>query len=316
MSPNTIASHNPALDERPQLRIPEEDLQPRSPKKEPTPEGLENSEEASQERQHSSKSRWQKAWWAVPIVAVALAIGSFAYVRIGNEGAEQPAAEAAAPISVRTAEVTRSPIRDWSSSEGLVQAVRFKHLAFDAAGDVTYIADRDGRTLRAGDRVRAGELLAQVDDRTLQADINQARSAIAEARQRTAAASADVASAQTQVAQAQAQVDQAIAQLNQAQSAQTLAQTNLNRYQTLFGQGAIAATELDARRNSVQDASAQVAAAQSQVAAARVQVETAQAGVQAAQGQRQAIASQVETAQARLTQAEVALEDTRLYAPF
>ncbi len=284
-----------------------------------SPEALPEGREEDSEQDHESKSvgdRLKKKWWLVPALGLAIAVGGLSYIRIRDNNAPPPAVEEAAAVSVRTAITQQAPIQAWTSSEGTVQAERFKHLAFDTAGDVTFIANRNGRTLRAGDTVQQGELLAQIDDRTLQADINQARAAVAEARQRRAAAGADVASAQSQVAQARSQVDQAQAQLDQARSAQTLAQTDFQRYQTLYSQGALAATELDSRRNAVQDTSAQVAAAQSQVSAARAQVDTAQAGVLAAQQQQQALDSQIETARARLTQAEVALEDTRLYAPF
>lgn len=288
-------------------------LPPAEPQQAPLEEdGEEQDEKGSQ----GVGDRLKKKWWIVPLVGLAVAVGGLSYIRVRDNNAPPPAVEEAAAVSVRTAIAQQSPIQAWTSSEGTVQAERFKHLAFDTAGDVTYIADRDGRTLRAGDTVRQGELLAQIDDRTLQADINQARAAVAEARQRRAAAGADIASAQSQVAQAQAQVDQAQAQLDQAISAQTLAQTDLQRYQTLYSQGALAATELDSRRNASQDTTAQVAAARSQVAAARSQVDTARAGVSAAQQQQAALDSQIETAQARLTQAQVALEDTRLYAPF
>lgn len=262
------------------------------------------------------RSWLRRYWWLLLVAAAILGIGGVAVYRLRTSAGQTPTVSETQLLSVRTAAAQQGPVRDWASSEGTVRAIRFKHLAFDVAGDVTYITQRNGRTLRAGDRVEAGELLAQIDDRTLQADINQARAAVAEARQRQAAAGADVAQAQTQVAQARSQVDQALAQLNQAQSARNLAQTNFQRYQTLYSEGAISAAELDSRRNTLEDATAQVQAARSQVETARSQVETAQAQVQAAQDQRQALSAQIETAQARLSQAQVALEDTRLYAPF
>ncbi|MEM6451786.1 MAG: biotin/lipoyl-binding protein [Cyanobacteria bacterium P01_D01_bin.105] len=268
-----------------------------------------------EEDQKSLGNRLKK-WWLIPLAGVVVAVGGLSYIRIRDKNAPPPPVEAAAAVSVQTATAETAPIRAWTSSEGLIQAVRFKHLAFDVAGDVTYIASKNGRTLRAGDTVAAGELLAQIDDRTLQADINQARAALAEARQRQATAGADVASAQAQVTQARSQVNQALAQLNQAESARSLAQTDFQRYQTLYEQGALSATERDSRRNNAQDTASQVVAAQSQVTAARSQVDTAQAQVTAARGQQQALSSQVETAQARLEQAQIALEDTQLYAPF
>lgn len=273
-------------------------------------------EKAHKEKDHKSLGDRFKKWWLIPVVGAFVAVGGLSYIRIRDKNAPPPAAETSAAVTVQTATAEVASISDWTSSEGLVQAVRFKHLAFDIAGDVTFIANKDGRTLRAGDTVAAGELLAQIDDRTLQADINQARAALAEAQQRQATAGADVASAQAQVTQARSQVDQALAQLDQAESARSLAQTNFDRYQLLYEQGALSATERDTRRNTAQDTTSQVVAAQSQVAAARSQVETAQAQVAAALGQQQALSSQVETARARLEQAQIALEDTRLYAPF
>ena len=134
-------------------------------------------------------------------------------------------------------------------------------------------------------------------------------------RQRGAQA-ASVAQAQSQVAQARAAVDQAQAQLGQARSARDLAQTEFQRYQTLYNQGATSASDLDNRRSTVTDATAQIQVAQGQVSSARSQVDTAQAQVAAAQQQLRASDSQIETARSRLAQAEVALEGTRLYAPF
>lgn len=255
-------------------------------------------------------------WWMIPVAAVVLAVGGLTAVRLQGANDQTAEVSAPAPLSVRSAIARQSPIRAWTSSEGLVEAVRFKYLTFDVAGDVTYLAERNGRNLREGDTVTAGELLAQIDDRSLQADINQARAAVNEAMRQRGAAAAGVAQAESQVAQARAQVAQARAQRNQADSARGLAQTESQRYRQLFREGAISASELDNRLSTLQDSAAQVQAAQAQVSAAQAQVSTAQAQVLSAQEQLRATDSQIETAQARLQQAQVALEGTRLYAPF
>jgi len=255
-------------------------------------------------------------WWLVPAVVLVIALGGVTAIRIRDNSAEDMTASAPVPLTVSSAIAQRSPIQAWTSSEGIVEAVRFKYLTFDVAGDVTYLAKREGRNLREGDTVTAGDLLAQIDDRSLQADVNQAQAAINEAMRQRGAAAANVAQAESQVAQARAQVAQAQAQLNQAQSTQNLAQTESQRYQQLFNEGAISASELDNRFNTLQDSTAQVSAAQAQVSAAQAQVGTTQAQVSSAQEQLQATDSQIETARARLEQAQVALEGTRLYAPF
>ena len=147
-------------------------------------------------------------WWLIPVLGLVLAVGGVSVMRIRDKNSEQAVVTETAPLNVRTVAAQKSPIRNWVSSEGTVRAVSFKHLAFDVDGEVTYIADRDGRNLREGDRVTKGELLAQIDDRELQADVNQAQAAITEAREQKAATAAEVAQAQSQVAQARAQVGQ------------------------------------------------------------------------------------------------------------
>ncbi|MEL6470981.1 MAG: efflux RND transporter periplasmic adaptor subunit [Cyanobacteria bacterium J06623_4] len=261
-------------------------------------------------------SRLKGRWWLIPAVGIVIAIGGLTAVRIQQTRSQDIEASTPAPLTVRSAIAQSAPIQAWTSSEGIVEAVRFKYLTFDVAGDVTYLAEREGRNLREGDTVTAGELLAQIDDRSLQADVNQAQAAVNEAMRQRGAAAASVAQAESQVAQARAQVAQTQAQLNQAESAQNLAQTESQRYQQLFSQGAISASELDNRLSTLQDSAAQVQAAQAQVSAAQAQVSTAQAQVLSAQEQLRATDSQIETARARLQQAQVALEGTRLYAPF
>lgn len=273
-----------------------------------------NAKEAAGEEAEKENRGW-RWWWLIPAVLV-VAVGGLATVRILGNRDQSVEASSPAPLTVSSAITQLSAIKAWTSSEGIVEAVRFKYLTFDVAGDVTYLASRDGRNLREGDAVVAGELLAQIDDRSLQADVNQAQAAVNEAMRQRGAAAASVAQAESQVAQARAQVAQAQAQRSQAESARRLAQTESRRYRQLFSEGAISASELDNRLGTLQDSTAQVQAAQAQVSAAQAQVNTAQAQVVSAQEQLRAAESQIETAQARLEQAQVALEGTRLYAPF
>ena len=264
-----------------------------------------------------SKTAFMKFWWLVPLLGVVLAIAGVSVMRLqGKSDRPQATATQIAPLPVEVTPACSGPIQAWASSEGTVQAARFKHLTFDTSGDITYIIRRNGRPLRAGDRVSKGEQLARIDDRNLLADVNKAQAGINEARQQKAADAANVAQAQTQVAQARAQVDQSRAQQSKASASLKLAQTELGRYQQLFNEGALAANELDTYRNAVQNAQADVRAAQGQVSASVAQVRTAQAQVQSAREQMQAGDSKIATAQSQLTQAKVALEGTKLYAPF
>ncbi|MGF1481308.1 MAG: efflux RND transporter periplasmic adaptor subunit [Cyanophyceae cyanobacterium] len=251
------------------------------------PTNCPNGEKPSITAKSPEKTPWKNYWWLVPVLGVVVAIGGVTVMRL-QENASEVETTAPAPLSVQTATAQQEPIRAWVSSEGTVQAAEYQHLTFEVEGDITYLADRNGRRLREGDLVREGELLAKVDDRELIADLQQAQAALAEARQQRAAA--------------QAQVAQAQAQLTRLRSARDLAETQLERYQFLYEEGAVAAAELDTRRNTLQEAGANRQAAQAEVAAAQEQLQATQA--------------QIDTARARVTQAEVALEGARIYAPF
>ncbi|NJM99346.1 MAG: efflux RND transporter periplasmic adaptor subunit [Phormidesmis sp. RL_2_1] len=288
----------------------------------PAPESVEmpnpNSSEVKQSElsQNRRQNHRRFSWWMLPVLGLVLAVGGLSVYRLQSKNSEVATVAERAPLSVRTVAAEEGNIQSWVSSEGTVQAVRFKHLAFDVDGDITYLANKDGRSLRAGDSVQQGELLARIDDRKLQADVIQAESAVNEVRRQRGAAAASVAQAEAGVASARAQVAQAEAQRSQAVSSRALAQTESERYRTLFEQGAISNSDLDNRVNTFQDAGAQSQAADAQVSSAQAQVSTAQSQVVAAEQQLRAIDSQIDTALARLEQAKIALEGTQIYAPF
>ncbi|MGB5961165.1 MAG: HlyD family efflux transporter periplasmic adaptor subunit [Coleofasciculaceae cyanobacterium] len=283
----------------------------------PEPQQENQEVEESSKPSQGKKKKLKKIWLALPLLGAILAISGVLFMRQGNNAEKTPtAAVEYSPLPVRVTTAQSKPISAWVSTEGTVQAKQFRYLAFDVAGDVTYIAKQNGRGLREGDKVTKGELLAQIDDREELANVSKAEAAIAEAQKRKAAAAADVASAQSQVAQARSQVQQLQAQVTKAQSKRNLEQTQLQRYQFLFKEGAVASNEIDTRTNAVRDAEADIRAASAQVASAQSQIASAQSQVIAAQQQLQATESSITTANAQLTQAKVALEGTKLYAPF
>lgn len=314
-APNFIAKEVPPQNSETKAKDTEETQQPLEKLDYPDTERAEATATPKSKQTSEQRSNWKKYWWLLPTLGLVLVIGGVTFVRLRDNSEPIPVTKTA-PLSVRTVTVGREPIRAWVSSEGRVRAVEYQHLTFEVEGDVTFLAEQNGRRLREGDFVTAGTLLAQVDDRELVADVRQAEAALAEARQQRAAAAADVAQARSQVAQAQAQVQQARSQLETARSARTLAATNLERYRLLVQEGAISASEFDTRQNALEDAQAQVGSAQSQISAAQSQVAVAQAQVQAAQERLDATQSGIVTAQARLDQAQVALEGASIYAPF
>ncbi len=154
-----------------------------------------------------------------------------------------------------------------------------------------------------GDRVRAGQPLAQLENATLQAELAQAQAQVTQAQARLAelrsgARPEEVARAQEQVTQAQAAVDRAVADL-------ALADQRLSRNQTLLDAGAIAADSLDEARNRQVSAQANLTQTQATLREAQQRLQELRSGT------RPEVLSQAD-AQLRQAQAQVQLIKTRL----
>lgn len=146
-------------------------------------------------------------------------------------------------------------------------------------------------TVRAGDAVQAGQVVAVVDHAQLDAQVAQAQASVTAAQAAVQTAQAQVSAAHAQLVNAQAGLAKAKAQLSDAQ-------TTYKRTQTLAQQGAISQQSLDD--------------AQANVVSAQAGVDSAQAQVDAARQQEAAAISQVRTQQAQVSNQMAALENARL----
>lgn len=235
-----------------------------------------------------------------------------------------------ARLPVRVIRAQSQPIEAWVFSYGNVDPVRFQHLTFEVEGEVEYIKKINGRPLREGDFVRQGELLARVDQRKLASDVTVAAAGEVEATKGviTAMASlqqsqASVRAEQANLATAMASLAQAKADMKKAIAARNLAETEMKRYQRLWQQGVVSASDRDRAVTQFQDAEAAVEAAEAGIISAQSQIRAAQASLEAARGDLIAAQAQVDTAEsavssakAQLKKSNVILEDTVLRAPF
>ena len=206
-------------------------------------------------------------------------------------------------------------------------------------------------TVREGDTVTAGQVIARLDDAQVRAREDSARAALLNAQAKLQAARDQIAvlqeqlrqnqlqtgqsdmDAQGRVRQAQADLTAAQADLTQQQAALRLAEFNRDAYMRLAKTGA--ASEQQGLQAEVQaaQAAAAVAAAQRRVDSARGALTTAEANLenpkirvsQVAGTERQMTAQQstiaatkaeTEQAQAQLAQAEADRADLTVLAPF
>jgi membrane fusion protein (multidrug efflux system) len=172
-------------------------------------------------------------------------------------------------------------------------------------GYVTMISPRvPGQVLKLlvtdNQKVRTGDVLAEIDPRDYEAGLAQARADLAVARSQLVQAQAQVKMSEAKVAQAQAAVAAAEAENQRAAD-------DLKRYESVESR-AVSKSALDLAQAQARAADANLAAARSQSKAAEAEVVLSQAGVVTA-------TAAVQQAEAKLQQAELNLSYTKILAP-
>ncbi|HBB97640.1 MAG TPA: secretion protein HlyD [Blastocatellia bacterium] len=204
------------------------------------------------------------------------------------------------------------------------------------SGNVVKVYVSDNQTVKAGD------LIVEIDDRDLQAKIDQAKAAlnagmaqqkqaqtqvtltrattragvrqasagVQQARSGVSGARAGAASERSRTTQssagintAEANMQQARAQLGAAQAEAVRATADVQRYQTLFDKDEVSKQRLDQAIATARTANAQVEAAQQKVSAMEAQISEARAATSAQASNAQRAESQVGAARAQVNEA-------------
>lgn len=204
------------------------------------------------------------------------------------------------------ATVTRTDLQVEITATGTVQPLKTVNLSPKTAGTLVELL------VEQGDRVEAGQLLARMDDRDIQAQLLQIGGNLAEAEARLAELQAGTRI--EEIDRAQSQVQQSKARVEESQARLDLAQERFDRNRKLLAQGAIALDDLEASRTEVDQAAAVLSQSQAQLQESQRQWQ------QLKNGSRPETIAQAK-AQVRATQGQkaallVQLEDTRIRAPF
>lgn len=150
--------------------------------------------------------------------------------------------EAASPISMMTATVSRGSVEETVLATGEVRPAMLVAVGAQASGRITALH------VKLGDVVKKGDLIAEIDSVTQENSLKTAEASLANFH---------------------AQRDEKVAQL-------VLARQTLDRQQEMVSQNAVARAELESAQSTVKVNEAQIAALNAQIRSAEVSVATAE----------------------------------------
>ncbi|WP_238549140.1 efflux RND transporter periplasmic adaptor subunit [Acaryochloris marina] len=223
---------------------------------------------------------------------------------------ETPTVAAHSPMVVKTAIATRQPIAIDRILTGTVESSEAVTLTSRVMGQIRQL------TVREGDIVQAGQRIAEIDVRDIQAQQQQATAAIPQAQSAVSIAHSAKLTAQAQKSQAQARVQEAQAQLTEAQAELADAQLHQQRMVMLRREGAVSQSRLDEANTRLSVIQARISQAKAGLTQSRTTVRQAQAAVVQAQAQIRQAQAQVEQAQAQVKQTQANLDYGTVIAPF
>ncbi|WP_446383325.1 efflux RND transporter periplasmic adaptor subunit [Coleofasciculus sp. E2-BRE-01] len=243
-------------------------------------------------------------------IGVLLALGATRLVSSQQSDApiaEPPVATSSAPSqSVTVAQVTSESVNRRLDATGSVAAFEMSPVLSQATGlQIQQVLVEEGQV------VKAGQLLARLDDSVLQAQLRQTQASVAQAEARLAELRAG--SRSEEIARAKESVSSAESAVAAAESDLELARTRVDRNKILQAEGAIARDRLDEVYNQERSYRSQLEQAQARLREANQQLAQLQAGP------RREVITQAEAqlaqAQAQVQSTMAQLNNTRIVAP-
>ena len=185
-------------------------------------------------------------------------------------------------VTVQTGKAQKQDLSSIVSASGEIKPKTYVNIGANAFGKITHLY------VREGDRVKKGQMLAQLENVQSAADV--------------AATKASLDASRTDATAAEANLNTAKADLNRAKADYERAHLDWDRGEGLYKAGVISKADYDTRKATWQTAEAGVAQAEARVAQAKAQVDSAQGHI-------------VQT-DATLTRMNDVLQKTEYVAPF
>ena len=184
--------------------------------------------------------------------------------------------------TVQTGKVQRQDLATVVSASGEIKPKTYVNIGANAYGKITHLY------VREGDRVKKGQLLAQLENVQSSADVNANEASLQAAETDAIAADAGLKTSQADLQRAQADYDRN--------------KLDWERAQSLFKDGLISKSDFDSRKNAWATADSGLVQSQARVAQAKAQNDSA--------------AKHVSQARANLTRVTDVLQKTTYSAPY
>ncbi|MFY9661978.1 MAG: efflux RND transporter periplasmic adaptor subunit [Terriglobales bacterium] len=185
-------------------------------------------------------------------------------------------------VTVQTGKVDKQNLASVVSASGEIKPKTYANIGANAFGRIVKLH------VKEGDRVKKGQLLAQLEDVQPLADVNSTR--------------ASVQASQTDAVAAEAALNTSLADLNRAKSDAEHAKLDWDRAQGLYTAALIAKQDYDVKKATWEQANAGLAQAEARVAQAKAQKDSAD--------------RHISQNQANLTRVTDVLQKTTYTAPF
>jgi RND family efflux transporter MFP subunit len=222
---------------------------------------------------------------AVGLLVVLFLIGFLPRMKNREDLAKTEDATVKAVPILHTVIAKPAPFSESGYIPGNISAIQF----------ATIYARVDGylksRMVDIGDKVKTGQLLAEIETPTIDAELAQAKADLAEAK-------AQLVANQAKLKQAQAQDVSAQAEVQKAKADESYTEVTAHRWENMAGRGAVTLQSRDEKVRAYKAQTAQVQATEAQKLSADQNVEAAKSEVDVAQSQVEAKKASVQRVQA------------------
>jgi RND family efflux transporter MFP subunit len=259
----------------------------------------------------------------------ATAVGAAVVVTLvsNNSGRKSPAAAGETPavaeprgtssptddtssVRVQTVKPTRGALERTTVQPGSLHAFEYAALYAKVSG---YL---NKQVVDIGDKVKRGEVLAEIYAPELEIEVQQAAAALFQAKAEVDQAKARLVTAQAKEQAALATVTQAEADLGRYAAQRAFREKQYVRIKKLFELNSIDERLVDEKQDEMEAARAAERAAQAAIVTAKADVASAAAKVEEARSDIQAATARVQVSQAALDRAKVYAEYLKIVSPY